>query len=264
MTLAPRPATSGAQAAERHRLRSTTSWRSRRQGLAGLPTTTVTSAAAALVRILEPGLTAAAACGAAKAPIDRGRRAAGPWRAIGPAIGLDVRRDGRGAEHRASPAHRAAPRRAPWLEVEVDVVNRGAADPSTPTCASSGASDLSGAAATRLPSTRSPQTAASGTPRPSHDGAERPRGAADGIACGNDHDGVRVDVTVEPAARLTWFADRDDLELGGRLRARLPGLVAALLAGPLGLAAGDSISVRQRFAIERGTRDLAAEATVAG
>ena len=213
----------------------------------------------ALVRILEPGLTTAAL--RADEGIDR-IAVDGPWEMA--RLGqdrLDVRREveGLSIERRL---RIGGPRLAPWLEVEVDVANRGPGPVDADlaiewsVCLSGGggnpaayyevaADGSAGATATRSP----------------HDGAGD-LAAADGLAFGNDHDGVRVDLTVEPTARLTWFPIETVSNSEGGFERVYQG--SSLLARwPLGLAAGASFSVRQRFAIAE-ARDLAVEATVAG
>ena len=212
----------------------------------------------ALVRILEPGLTAEALRhdeGIDRLAVDA------PWtmQRLGQDR-LDVRRevDGLSLERRL---RIGGPRLAPWLEVEIDVVNRGPgaieADLAIEwsICLSGGggnpaayyevaADGGSGAAAVRS----------------AHDGTGD-LATADSLAFGNDHDGVRVDVTMDPAARVTWFPIETVSNSEGGFERVYQG--SSLLARwPLGLAAGGSISVRQRFAIAE-ARDLAIEA-VAG
>jgi hypothetical protein len=52
------------------------------------------------------------------------------------------------------------------------------------------------------------------------------------LAFGNDYEGVRIEASIEPAARLTWYPGRNRLQLRRRLRARLPGQLAVVpLAG---------------------------------
>ncbi len=174
---------------------------------------------------------------------------------------LDVRREveGLSLERRL---RIGGPRRAPWLEVEVDVVNRGPG-PIDADLAIEWSVCLSGGGGNPAAyyEVAADSSFGAAAVRSAHDGADD-LAAADGIAFGNDHDGVRVDVTVEPAARLTWFPIETVSNSEGGFERVYQG--SSLLARwPLGLAVGDSISVRQRFAIAE-ARDLAIEATVAG
>ncbi|HVQ22831.1 MAG TPA: alpha-amylase/4-alpha-glucanotransferase domain-containing protein [Candidatus Saccharimonadia bacterium] len=209
----------------------------------------------ALVRILEPGLTAAALRG--DEGIDR-IAVDGPWTMA--RLGqdrLDVRRevDGLSLERRL---RIGGPRLAPWLEVEVDVVNRGpgAIDADLAiewsVCLSGGGGNP--AAYYEVTEGRGARATAVRSP---HDGAGD-LATADRLAFGNDHDGVRVDATIEPPARMTWFPIETVSNSEGGFERVYQG--SSLLARwPLGLAPGGSISVRQRFAIAE-ARDLAIEA----
>ncbi|HEY8199122.1 MAG TPA: alpha-amylase/4-alpha-glucanotransferase domain-containing protein [Candidatus Limnocylindrales bacterium] len=213
----------------------------------------------ALVRVLDRGLSAAE-LGSGEAidrfPVDA------PWTMA--RLGqdrLDVRREveGLSIERRL---RIGGTRLAPWLEVEVDVVNRGPG-PIDADLAIEWSVNLSGgggnpAAYYEVAASRGPGATAVRSP---HDGADDLL-ATDGLAFGNDHDGVRIDVTVEPAARMTWFPIETVSNSEGGFERVYQG--SSLLARwPLGLAAGESISVRQRFAVEQ-ARDLAIDATVAG
>ena len=81
------------------------------------------------------------------------------------------------------------------------------------------------------------------------------------IAQGNDYIGVAVGDDRLRAGRRLVGAGRDDLELGGRLRARLPG-GGLLLSLAAGLAAGASRTVGVTHDVTT-TRDRAAEEAAA-
>ena len=78
----------------------------------------------------------------------------------------------------------------------------------------------SAAAATRRPGGRSTASGRRTT-------ASGPRPAQTGLAQGNDYVGIAIATAISPAGRRLVRAGRDDLELRGRLRARLPGRRAA-------------------------------------
>ena len=213
----------------------------------------------ALVRILEPGLPGAALRsdrGIDRLPVDA------PWTMA--RLGqdrLDVRREveGLSLERRL---RIGGPRLAPWLEVEVVVVN-GSPRPIDADLAIEWSICLSGGGANPAAYY---EVAADGDVdataiRSPHDGAgDLP--IADRLVFGNDHDGVRVDVSLEPAARMTWFPIETISNSEGGFERVYQG--SSLLARwPLGIAAGESMTVRQRLAVAE-ARDMAIEAAVAG
>jgi alpha-amylase len=211
----------------------------------------------ALVRILEPDLDPEALRQATtpdRVPVD----VAWSLERLGQDR-LDVRRDVAGLVLQRR-LRIGGPRRAPWLEVEVEVENRSGARYAADLglewsiCLSGGGANPAAfyEVAGQL----------GGDPvRSTHDGtADLAR--ADGVVFGNDHDGVRIEATVEPAARITWFPVEtvSNSESGFERVYQGSSLV---FRWPLNLAAGASTKVAQRFAVSE-ARDLAAEATVEG
>ena len=95
-----------------------------------------------------------------------------------------------------------------------------------------------------------------GGERPAHDSTGRRRPSAR-IGQGNDYVGVAVATTDRARRRRVVAPDRDRLQLGGRLRARLPGQ-GLLFSWPLRLGAGERMSVRVGHLVSA-TRDRAAE-----
>ena len=152
----------------------------------------------ALVRLLEPDLDREALRLSATpdlVPIDS------PWamERLGQDR-IDVRREVDGLVLRRR-LQIGGPRLAPWLEVEVEVENRsdalfaGDLGLEWSICLSGGGGN---------PAAYYEVERGHGPVRSAHDGSGDLADAAR-IAFGNDHDGVRVEATAEPAARITWF-----------------------------------------------------------
>jgi alpha-amylase len=206
----------------------------------------------ALVRILEPDLDPEALRLVAipdRVPVDA------PWtlERLGQDR-LDVRRevDGLILQRRL---RIGGPRQAPWLEIELDVENRSddhyEADLGLEwsICLSGGGGN---------PAAYYEVDGGSGPTRSAHDGAID-LAIAERIAFGNDHDGVRVEATAEPPARITWFPIETVSNSEGGFERVYQGS-SLLFRWRLALATDESTILRQRFAI-RETRDLTAEAT---
>jgi 4-alpha-glucanotransferase len=172
---------------------------------------------------------------------------------------LDVQRDVDGLVLRRR-LRIGGPRRAPWLEVEVEVENRSRAGYAADLglewsiCLSGGGANP--AAFYEVAGQRGRDRV-----RSTHDGAAD-LARADGVAFGNDHDGVRIEATLQPGARITWFPIETVSNSEGGFERVYQGS-SLLFRWPLVLAAGASTRVTQRFAVSE-ARDLAAEATVQG
>ncbi len=211
----------------------------------------------ALVRLMEPDLEAEVlrlGATADRVPIDA------PWslERLGQDR-IDVRRvvDGLVLDRRL---RIGGPRQAPWLEVEVDVENRSGA-PYVADLGLEWSICLSGGGGNPAAYYEPSGTPAGDAVRSAHDGAaDLP--AVQRLAFGNDHDGVRFEATAEPPARVTWFPIEtvSNSEAGFE---RVYQGSALLFRWRLDLAAGATMRVRQRFAVQE-VRDLAAEALVAG
>jgi len=143
----------------------------------------------------------------------------------------------------------------PWLEVEVEVVNRGP----QPLVADLGLEwnfCLSGGGGNPAAWYEAAAEPGGAAERTRHDAsADLPR--AERIACGNDHDGVRVDITLAPSGRATWFPIEtvSNSEAGFE---RVYQGSALLLRWPLALAAGGTASAALRLDVTE-MRDRAAE-----
>jgi alpha-amylase len=210
----------------------------------------------ALVRLMEPGIGPEALRHGAtpdRMPIDA------PWSLE--RLGLDridVRRvlDDLVFDRRL---RIGGPRRAPWLEVEVEVENRSGARYAADLglewniCLSGGGGNP--AAYYELDRPDGPQD------RSPHDGAAD-HAVVERLAFGNDHDGVRFEATAEPPARVTWFPIETVSNSEGGFERVYQGS-ALLFRWQVDLEAGATMRVWQRFAIQE-ARDEATEASVAG
>jgi alpha-amylase len=203
----------------------------------------------ALVRLLDPGLAPDVLRDGGhpdRLAIDE------PWTLV--RLGqdrVDVRREGAGLtlERRL---RIGGPRGAPWLEVEVEAT---ATD--SPVEADLGLEwsiCLSGGGANPAAWYEVP-TSAQRTP---HDGSgDLPDASA--LAFGNDDDGVRVDATLDPPGRVTWFPIETVSNSEGGFERVYQGS-SLLIRWPLRLAAGGTATMRLRLAV-RESRDRAAEET---
>jgi alpha-amylase len=156
------------------------------------------------------------------------------------------------------------PRQAPWLEVEVEAENRSASRYAADIglewsiCLSGGgANPAAFYEADDGPGHGGTRSTHAGPLRSAHDGAAD-LARADRIAFGNDHDGVRIVATTDPAARITWFPIETVSNSEGGFERVYQGS-SLLFRWRLDLAAGSSTAFRQRFAVSE-ARDLAAEA----
>jgi 4-alpha-glucanotransferase len=150
------------------------------------------------------------------------------------------------------------PRQAPWLEVEIVVENRSGGPYRADLglewsiCLSGGGGnpdayyDAEGVADGRA--ARSP-----------HDGSGD-LAVAQRVSFGNDHEGIRIDASLEPAARITWFPIETVSNSEGGFERVYQGS-SLLFRWPLRLADGETTAVRHRFAVTE-SRDLAAQAPV--
>jgi len=186
---------------------------------------------------------------------------------------IDVRReaDGLMMERRL---RIGGPRGAPWLEVEVDATNisaeRRAADLGLEWsfCLSGGGGnpaayyEVAGSADADGPA-RAPSDATdvAGRARSPHDGSGD-LAAAQWLAFGNDHDGVHVEATTDPAARVTWFPVETVSNSESGFERVYQGS-SLLFRWPLDLEPDATTRVWLRFAI-REAIDLAVEPPIAG
>ncbi|MET1232425.1 MAG: alpha-amylase/4-alpha-glucanotransferase domain-containing protein [Candidatus Limnocylindrales bacterium] len=170
---------------------------------------------------------------------------------------LDVRREVDGLILRRG-LRIGGPRQAPWLEVDVEVENRSGrlygADLGLEwsICLSGGGGNP--AAYYEV------EGGADGRPaRSPHDGSDD-LALAQQVSFGNDHDGVRIDANLEPAARITWFPIETVSNSEGGFERVYQGS-SLLFRWPLRLAAGETTSVRLRLGVTE-SRDLATQAPV--
>ena len=253
----PRRACGGRGGPATRRRRSTNGSRSRRPGLADRLVYDDYERRSGLIRILprtRPRPRGAPAAGASSATSSTGHSASSAWtptrsasRATGRRRSMagdsPLRRRGRASDRRRPP--RPDARAAP------DGREHAARRRSTRGSAASGRSRCSAAAATRRPGGSSAAGASS------HDGT-RSAANVDRLAQGNGWLGVGARDVDRARGRRVDRADRDDLELGGRLRARLPGQRAApLVAGPAraGRALVSQHQARGDLAHDRATGD---------
>ena len=170
---------------------------------------------------------------------------------------LDVRREADGVAMRRR-LRIGGPRQAPRLEVEVEAENRSGGRYQADLglewsiCLSGGG----GNPAAYYEVEAGPGADAIRSP---HDGAADLASAAH-VAFGNDHDGVRVEATAEPPARVTWFPIETVSNSEGGFERVYQGS-SLLFRWRLDLQAGATMRVWQRFAITE-AQDLAADASV--
>ena len=206
-----------------------------------------------LVRLLEPG-----------ADLETLRRAEevdlvpveAPWKATHVAPGeLVVER-----EHRSLALTRrlrcGGERGRPWLELEATVTNHGS-EPVAADLALEWGICLSGggnpAAWYETP------TSGATVERSRHDGSGDHEGLA-WLACGNDHEDVRVQIVPMPGARATWFPIETVANSEAGLERVYQGS-ALLFRWPIALAPGGSTQVGLRLEVTE-TRDRAADEAV--
>ncbi len=147
-------------------------------------------------------------------------------------------------------------RQAPWLEIEVEVENRSGR-PYRADLGLEWSICLSGGGGNPA-AYYEVEGDADGRPvRSPHDGSDD-LAVAERVSFGNDQDGVRVDASLDPAGRITWFPIETVSNSEGGFERVYQGS-SLLFRWPLRLAVGGSTSVRQRFAVTE-SRDLALEA----
>jgi alpha-amylase len=205
-----------------------------------------------LVRLLEPG-----------AGLPQLRRAEEvdlipievPWRVTRLAPGeLVVERDAGALVLRRNLRY-GGPRGRPWLEVEATVANGGPATFEADLAIEWGIC-LSGGGGNPAAWYEVPGTAGGPAERSRHDGEGDLEGL-ERLACGNDDEGVRVDIVATPAARASWLPIETISSSEAGFERVYQGS-ALLFRWPLQLAPGGTARASLRFEVTE-SRDRAAE-----
>jgi alpha-amylase len=178
-----------------------------------------------------------------------------PWRVARLVPGeLNVERE-EGALALARSLRYGGPRGQPWLEVEATVTNRGGEE-LTADLALEWSICLSGGGGNPAAWYEAPARSGAAPQRSRHDG-EGDHRRLERLACGNDDEGVRVDIVATPAARATWFPIETVSSSESGFERVYQGS-ALLFRWPVTLAPGDVARASLRFDVTE-SRDRAAE-----
>jgi alpha-amylase len=205
-----------------------------------------------LVRLLEPG--------AGLAQLRRGEELdviplEAPWRVARMVPGELLVQRVAGALTLTRRLRYGGSRGRPWLELEATVTNGGpetfAAD-----LAIEWGICLSGGGGNPAAWYEMPVADGTGTERGRHDG-DGDHAQLERLACGNDDDGVRLDIVAAPAAHVSWFPIETISSSEAGFERVYQGS-ALLFRWPLQLAPGGSVRASLRFEVTE-SRDRAAE-----